>query len=272
VSGRGVLGTINGQQTLIGRASWIEEQGIDLTGLDQTGSEGLSLLYVVQGGRPLGWIGLEDKTRPTAAAALDDLRQLGVNKLVMVTGDRWSVAQRVAREMHCSDVQAEVLPAQKLELVDELKKQGHIVAVVGDGVNDAPALAAGDVGIAMGAAGSDVAINSAQIALMNNNLNRIPFLIRLSRKTVNVVRQNLAGSMVYIVGFLALAAFGAIPAVVAVLLHLVSSLVVVFNSARLVREGEDIEHAEASAQAGQTAPRRTEPTPPALPSGQPALG
>ncbi|MFA7238324.1 MAG: hypothetical protein WC058_15800, partial [Phycisphaeraceae bacterium] len=128
--------------------------------------------------------------------------------------------------------------------VDELKAAGHTVAVIGDGVNDAPALAAGDISIAMGAAGSDVAINSASIALMNNNLNRIPFLVHLSRRTITVVRQNLAFSVAYIVGFMAVFATGVLhesAPVVAVLLHLASSLVVIFNSARLVREGEEVE-------------------------------
>ena len=147
-------------------------------------SEGLSMLYVVRDKKCIGWIGLEDKTRPEAQAALADLPGLGIKNLIMLTGDRWAVARRVAAEMGCTSVHAEVLPAEKLKLVSELQAIGHKVAVVGDGVNDAPALAAGDLGIAMGAAGSDIAINSADIALMNNDLSRLPFLIKLSRKTM----------------------------------------------------------------------------------------
>ena len=151
---------------------------------------------------------------------------------------------------------AEVLPQQKLEMVDELKSQGHRVAVIGDGVNDAPALAAGDISIAMGAAGSDVAIHSARIALMNNNLNRIPFLIRLSRMTSSVIRQNLAIGVFFIVVGLAAAAMGYISGVFAALVHVGSGFVVIFNSARLVRTGEEIEHAEAAAMEKVTAKAR----------------
>jgi len=241
VSGRGVRAVVEGHEILVGRETWITERGIDLSGVDTSSAEGMSLLYVTRDGKVLGWVGLEDKTRADASAAMDELRELKLNKLVMVTGDRWSVAKRVAAEMHCTDVQAEVLPAQKLELVDELKAKGHTVAVIGDGVNDAPALAAGDISIAMGAAGSDVAIHSASIALMNNNLNRIPFLVRLSRHAFSVVRQNLIFSVIYVIFFEALAAMGYISPIVAVIFHLLSSFVVVFNSARLVRDGEDLD-------------------------------
>jgi Cd2+/Zn2+-exporting ATPase len=217
----------------------VREKGVDCEAPDSADTEGLSLLYVTRGGKLLGWLGLEDRTRPDAARAVDQLRDAGMKQVVMMTGDRWSVAKRVAAEMHCTDVQAEVLPAQKLEMVDGLKEKGHLVAVVGDGVNDAPALAAGDISMAMGAAGSDVAIHSASIALMNNNLNRVPFLLHLSDQAVRVVRQNLGFSIGVIV--LGLALFFTIHPVVAVLLHVLSSLVVLFNSARLVRLGEDLD-------------------------------
>ena len=197
---------------------------------------------------------------------MDDLRDMGLKRLIIVTGDRESVAKRVAGQMH-TEYQAEVLPHQKLEMVDSLKGRGHRVAVIGDGVNDAPALKAGDISIAMGAAGSDVAIHSASIALMNNNLNRIPFLVRLSRQTSAVIKQNMAIGGGFILLFLVFAGAGKIPPVVAALLHVVSSLIVVFNSARLVRCGEDIEQQEhqaleatqakasqAAGDAGQAAP------------------
>jgi Cd2+/Zn2+-exporting ATPase len=240
-AGRGVRAVLKGEELLAGRAAWLAERGADVAGLDSAGAEGLSLLYVTRGGRQLGWIGLEDKTRPEAARAMDELRALGLKQLIMVTGDRLSVARRVAAEMHCTDVRAEVLPAQKLELVDELKQRGHTVAVIGDGVNDAPALAAGHLAIAMGAAGSDVAIHSASVVLMNDRLNRIPFLIRLSRATTRVVRQNLLFGVSFILLLLGLSAAGWVTPVLAAALHTAGSIVVVFNSARLVREGEDLD-------------------------------
>jgi len=158
-------------------------------------------------------------------------------------------------------VKAECLPQEKLHLVHELQKEGHSVAVIGDGVNDAPALAAGDLGIAMGAAGSDVAINSASIALMNNDLQRVPFLIKLSRVTRKVVIQNLCFGIFFITVGLFVTGKGWVPPIVAVMLHLASSLVIVFNSARLVRYGEEL---TTSAEEGAAVPEATEV------AGQPA--
>jgi Cd2+/Zn2+-exporting ATPase len=190
---------------------------------------------------------------------MDELRELGIKHLVMVTGDRWSVARRVAAEMGCSEVQAEVLPQDKLDLVDSLRRQGHRVAVVGDGVNDAPALAAGDLSVAMGAAGSDVAIHSASVALMNNDLQRLPFLIRLSRRSIRVVHQNLAFGLLFITIALILSAFGAISPIIGAVLHLGATMIVVFNSARLVRYGEEL-HKLAPAEAEPPRPH-LEPVP-----------
>ncbi|MAE60651.1 MAG: hypothetical protein CMJ49_04745 [Planctomycetaceae bacterium] len=270
IPGRGVRATIGGGEVLIGRDSWLAECGVDIGASESADVEGLSLLYVVHNGQLLGWIGLEDRTRPDAAQAMDDLRELGMRQLVMVTGDRWSVARRVASEMHCTDVQAEVLPAEKLQIVDDLKHRGHIVAVIGDGVNDAPALAAGNMSIAMGAAGSDVAIHSASVALMNNNLNRIPFLITLSRKTIGVVTQNLGFAVVFIVTLLVLSAMGKINPILAVLFHTIGSIIVVFNSARLVRMGEDLEHGEAEGTQPEPTGPKPAPVSPVPPSAVPA--
>ncbi len=141
--------------------------------------------------------------------------------------------------MGCTEVQAEVLPEDKLRLVDDLRRRGHRVAVVGDGVNDAPMLAASDLGIAMGAAGSDVAINSASIALMNNDLSRLPFLIRLSKGSMNVVRQNIIFGVAFIVVTMTLAVWGPLTPITAAIAHTIATAFVIFNSARLVRFGEE---------------------------------
>ena len=276
VSGRGVSGQVEGQQVHVGRADWITSQSwiapdqAKAIGSAQSSSEadGLSVLFVMRDRKLLGWVGLADNTRPQAAAAMDRLRDLGLKRLIIVTGDRESVARRVAGQMR-TDFLAEVLPHEKLELVDELKGNGHRVAVVGDGVNDAPALKAGDISIAMGAAGSDVAIHSASIALMNNNLDRIPFLIDLSRRTSRVVKQNMVIGVGFISGFMTLAALGWISPIAAALLHVVSGLIVIFNSARLVRSGEDIEHAEAG-RGTAAPPARPQPPPEAQVATVPA--
>ncbi len=254
VPGKGVRGLVKGCLVSVGRASWLIDEadcGLGAEGIERVGgihesqdADGLSVLFVVRDGVLLGWIGLADNTREEAAGAMDELRELGLKRLIIVTGDRESVAKRVASQMH-TEYLAEVLPEQKLAVVDELKEAGHRVAVIGDGVNDAPALAAGDISIAMGAAGSDVAIHSASVALMNNNLNRIPFLIRLSRLTSRVIKQNLFFGAGFIVLFMVLGATGSLTAIWAAILHVVSGLVVIFNSARLVRAGEDVEAADA---------------------------
>jgi len=249
ISGRGVRAHLDEQTVLVGRGAWVSEHGVDVSVMaksDYPEPEGLSTLYVVRDGKLLGWIGLEDRTRQEARLALDELRELGIKELVMVTGDRWSVARRVAREMGATEVQAEVLPADKLELVVALKRQGHRVAVVGDGVNDAPALAAGDLSIAMGAAGSDVAINSATVALLNNDLRRLPFLVRLSRRATTVIHQNLLFGVAFIVAFEILAGLGWITPIFGAALHAVAASFVIFNSARLVRFGEELHRAQAS--------------------------
>ena len=252
ISGRGVTAKVDGDTVLVGRRSWLQEQGVSFTTMSDpkyAEPEGLSTLYAVRDGKLLGWIGLEDRTRDQARLAMEEFRALGMKELVMVTGDRWSVARRVAKEMGCTEVQAEVLPADKLELVAALKRKGHKVAVVGDGVNDAPALAAGDLSIAMGAVGSDVAINSATVVLMNNDLQRLPFLLRLSKKTSEVIHQNLLFGVGFIVTLIVLAGLGFITPIIGAALHLVTATLVIFNSARLVRFGEELHRGESAEEA-----------------------
>ena len=241
-AGRGVNAEVAGDRVLVGRSKWLEQEGVDMSltrNPDYAEPEGVSMLYVGRDGKCLGWLGLEDRTRSEARTAIDSLKELRIRNLSMVTGDKWSVARRVGAEMGCTEVQAEVLPEDKLQLVDDLRKRGHRVAVVGDGVNDAPMLAASDLGIAMGAAGSDVAINSASIALMNNDLSRLPFLIRLSRATTRVVWQNILFGVVFIVGMMTLAIWGPLTPIVAAVAHTGAALFVAFNSARLFRFGEE---------------------------------
>jgi Cd2+/Zn2+-exporting ATPase len=265
-AGRGIKARLDGEDDIIiGRAQWLKDNGVAddfVKAVDLNETEGFSLIFVARKGRCIGWIGLQDQTRTEAREALADLKEQGVRRIAMVSGDRQPVAARVAREIACEEVVAECLPQNKVEFVRQMKSRGYRVAVVGDGVNDAPALAAGDMGIAMGAAGSEVAIHSATIALMNNDLRRLPFLVRLSRQTRAVINQNFLFGVIFIIGGLTAAAFGYLTPIVAAILHNVGSLIVVFNSARLVRHGEELEPFQP-APAESTGTDSSRPAPPA---------
>ena len=244
-AGRGVKAEINGAKVLVGRAQWLKDNGIDAgfeKSVDLNETEGWSLIFVARNGMCVGWVGMQDQTRAEAKEALAELKEAGVRRIAMVSGDRQVVATRVAAEIGCEEAKGDCLPQNKVEFVRAVKAKGYKVAVIGDGVNDAPALAAGDIGIAMGAAGSEVAIHSATIALMNNDLRRLPFLVKLSRSTRTVINQNFLFGVLFIIVGLAATAFGYIGPIVAALLHNVGSLIVIFNSARLVRKGEELEH------------------------------
>ena len=247
--GQGIRARVDGREVLAGRPGWLAAGGVDaaaIRAVEAAPHEGVSVIGVAAGGRYLGWIGFEDQVRAEAAASIRELQAAGIRRIAMVTGDRSAVAARVAEEIGCPEVRAECLPEGKVAFVEQVRRDRFRVGVVGDGVNDAPALAAGDTGIAMGAAGSDVAIHSATIALMNNDLRRIPFLLRLSRRTLRVVLQNIGTGLVFIVGGLALSGAGYLNPIVAALLHNAGSVIVVLNSGRLIRSGEDLQ-AEAAA-------------------------
>jgi Cd2+/Zn2+-exporting ATPase len=241
--GKGITATVDSAEVIIGRDSFLKENNVDTTSVADPAlheEQGFSTLYVSKNSKCMGWIGLKDKTRPEAQKAVSELLEMGIKRVTMLTGDRDEVANRVAAELGCTDFKAHCLPQDKLAIVEQIKRDGHTVAVVGDGINDAPALAAGDLGIAMGAAGSDVAINSASIALMSNDLGRLPFLVNLSRKTRRVIGQNLAFGVTFII--LGVSAFKILRPEIAAVLHFAGSLIVVFNSARLVRYGEELDH------------------------------
>ena len=243
-AGKGVQAKVDGAGIVIGRAQWLRDNGVSddfEAKVDLKETEGYSLLFVARDGVCIGWIGLQDATRTEAKEALADLLDSGVQRVAMVSGDRQPVAARVAAEIGCAEVVAECLPQNKVDYVSDLKSRGYRVAVIGDGVNDAPALAAGDMGVAMGAAGSEVAIQSATIALMNSDLRRLPFLVRLSRQTRAVINQNFLFGILFIIGGMIGASYGVINPIVAAILHNAGSLIVVFNSARLVRQGEELE-------------------------------
>ncbi|MBO5667523.1 MAG: cation-translocating P-type ATPase [Lentisphaeria bacterium] len=237
--GKGVSGTVAGSLYRVGRANWMRENGLLLPESDPDEAAGMSVVYVSKDDRVLGWIGFRDKIRKESQVLLSDLRRLGVRYCAMVTGDRQSVAEEVAGQLNIDEFKSGCLPETKVEFVENVKRD-HTVAVVGDGVNDAPALAAGDLGIAMGAIGSDIAINSASVALMTNDLRRIAMLIFLAKKSQVVINQNLIFGMLFVFGGMILSIVGLMTPIWAAVIHAGSTLVIVFNSARLVRTGEEL--------------------------------
>jgi Zn2+/Cd2+-exporting ATPase len=244
-AGRGVKAEVGGAKVLVGRAQWLKDNGVTedfVKSVDLKETEGWSLIFVARDGKCIGWVGLQDQTRAEAKESLAELKEAGVRRIAMVSGDRQAVANRVAAEIGCEEARGECLPQNKVEFVRGMKAKGYRVAVVGDGVNDAPALSAGDIGIAMGAAGSEVAIHSATIALMNNDLRRLPFLVKLSRSTRAVINQNFSFGVAFIIVGWMVTGSGYIGPIAASILHVFGSLIVVFNSARLVRKGEELEH------------------------------
>ena len=263
-AGRGVKAKVNDATVLVGRAQWLKDNGVDSQfeqSVDLNEAEGWSLIFVARGNRCIGWIGLQDQTRAGAAEALAELKSAGVRRVAMISGDRQPVVTRVAAAIGCAEAKGDCLPQNKVEFVREVKAKGYRVAVVGDGVNDAPALAAGDLGIAMGAAGSEVAIHTATIALMNNDLQRLPFLVKLSRGTRSVINQNFAFGACFIVVGLTVTSLGIIGPIPAAILHNVGSLIVIFNSARLVRKGEELEHFHPEAEEPPSRPVSGQLTP-----------
>ncbi len=243
--GTGVEALADGKPTQVGRAIWLKRFNIELPEIQPQETHGMSVVYVARNGKLLGWIGFRDKIREEAEEAIRRLKELGIKRCAMVTGDRESVGEGVAAKLHIDEFKGDCLPEGKVEYIETLKKE-TLVAFVGDGVNDAPALAAGDLSIAMGAIGSDIAINSASIALMTNDLRRIPMLISLSRKSNSIIHQNVAFGLLFVLCGIILSVFGWMGPIAAAILHSFSTLIIIFNSARLLRAGEEATSQEAS--------------------------
>jgi Cu+-exporting ATPase len=242
VTGKGVRGRVNGQQVAIGNDKLLRELDIDGAALEQAAAplraDGATAMFVAVDGRTAGVIAVADPIKESTRGALDTLRGAGVH-VVMLTGDNRATAEAVARRLGIDDVEAEVLPQDKHDIVKRLRAAGHVVAMAGDGVNDAPALAAADVGIAMGS-GTDVAMESAGVTLVKGNLEGIARARQLSRATMRNIRQNLVLAFVYNVLGVPLAAgvlypvFGILlsPVVAAAAMSL-SSVSVIGNALRL---------------------------------------
>ena len=202
---------------MLGKESWLKQQGIDL--IDTPEHFG-PIVWFVKNKECQGCLLLADTLREESKQVIEDLRKAGVEHITMLTGDRKVVAEQVGRELELDRVIAEALPKDKLNAIGEAKQGSGKVMVVGDGINDALALASGDVGIAMGAMGSDIAIQSADVALMVNDLGRVVDAMLLSRATREAIHQNILVGAGVSVSMLALAAYGYISPLAGALLHL----------------------------------------------------
>ena len=242
VHGRGVIAHCKDDKIYAGRGAWLIELNSIVESQVKTVAEkieGMSSVHIMQGKKYLGAVGLEDKLRPHAAEAIEEMRRNGVRRVSIFTGDRLDVAKRAAQSVGVDSIEAECLPEEKHEELKYLISRGHNTLVVGDGINDGPILATADVGVAMGLSGSDIATNSAGVALMNDELRNIPFLISLARKTKSVIGQNIGASLVLAAVGLALAATGNINIWVTPFYYALGYVVVIANSLRLIRFGED---------------------------------
>jgi Cd2+/Zn2+-exporting ATPase len=269
LEGLGIEGVVDNELVVAGSAKIIPaEYGSQAAKLDdEEGKLPVVPVYVMKGGRLLGAVFLTDEIRPEASRTVTRLRDLGIKRIAMLTGDRRRTAELVARAVGCDEVFAELLPGQKVEIVRGLQRGGRGVCMVGDGINDAPSLAAATVGVAMGVRGTDVAIEAADAVLLKDDLTRVPLLIYLAKRTRTAIYQNLLFSLVFAGLAEAAAAGGLFGPVVAALVHIAGVGVIAVNSVRLAGGGarkrkparavEKAEESKSAKEAAFAAPRFT---------------
>ena len=232
--GMGVRARVNERELRIGNRQMIPEAA-SLPIWSELERQGKTLLFLARDGELAGAIAATDTLRSEVPEALARLRELGVRQIELLTGDNERTAAALAEAIGVT-YRANLLPEDKIAIVKEYQAQGHTVVMVGDGVNDAPALAQADVGIAMGAAGADIAMEAAHIALMREDWSLVPEVLQIARRTIAVVRMNLGFTAIYNVAGLALAAFGFLPPVFAAAAQSLPDLGILANSARLLRQ------------------------------------
>ncbi|HXE42125.1 MAG TPA: heavy metal translocating P-type ATPase, partial [Candidatus Baltobacteraceae bacterium] len=233
ITGQGLRGKCNGKICLLGRREWLAETdcGKIISTIAAT-EPGVSEIWIAHGDLT-GRILLRDDIRPQAREVIDELRKENLTTLVL-TGDRKSAAENLRTQLHLDDVRAELKPEQKVEAIRALSGQGKLVAMIGDGVNDAPSLAAAHIGVAMGARGSDAALEQADVVLMHDRLENFLAAFRLSQRARRIIRQNLVISLGTVVVLVTFAMLGKIPLTIGVVGHEGSTVVVVMNSLRLL--------------------------------------
>ncbi len=239
-TGRGVRATHQGHVIGVGAEDLMKEMNVGVgdeakAQLGQLKAEGKTAVLVALDGVELGVLGIADSLRETASDMIRELKRVGVKRIVMLTGDDPRTAQAIAKEAGVTEVHAKLLPEGKLEIIRKLQREGYVVAMVGDGINDAPALAAADIGLAMGAAGTDVAIETADIALMADDLMKIPEAVGLSKATLRNIRQNVVIALITVAGLLTGVLLSQVHMSGGMLIHELSVLVVIVNGMRLLR-------------------------------------
>ncbi|MFP4317651.1 MAG: heavy metal translocating P-type ATPase [Phormidium sp.] len=239
-AGRGITADLDGQSAVVGKRAFVQTQVPQVPShliaqSQHWESEGKTVVWIAQSGQILGLIAVADIVRPAAAQAVAHLKQLGVEQVVMLTGDNPRTAHSIAEQVGVDQVYAELLPEDKVEVIRQLQQQYQAVAMVGDGINDAPALAQATVGIAMGAAGSDVALETADIVLMADRLERLEHAIRLGRRSQRVVKQNIVFALSFVVILLVLNFAGNMTLPFGVLGHEGSTVIVTLSGLRLLR-------------------------------------
>jgi P-type Cu+ transporter len=234
--GQGAAATVDGHRVLIGNQQWLTSQGVDAISLshyaDQLAADGATPVLVAVDGLPAGVIAVSDPVKPTSAKAIEELRSRGL-RVVMVTGDRKSAAWAVARQVGIDEVAAEVLPEGKVAQVKRFQQQGLRVAMAGDGVNDAPALAQAHAGIAM-ASGSDIAAEASDVTLMRSDLGSVVAALDLSNRTIRTMKQNLVWAFLYNVMGIAVATGALYPAFGLLLTPVLASVAMAFSSVSVV--------------------------------------
>ena len=230
--GRGIAAESAGTTILVGNQAWMAENDIQIPVAASAAGEAGSEVFIAQGGRLLGSIAIADTIRPEAKRAVEALHRMGI-RAVLLTGDAKRVANTVAASLGIKEIEAELLPEDKLTRIQALVAQKRVVAMVGDGVNDAPALAEAQVGVAMGS-GTDVAQESADVVLLGNDLERFVETLAVARRTRGIIWQNFAGTIGVDTLGIILAALGFLNPLLAAAIHVVSELVFILNSARLL--------------------------------------
>ena len=237
--GRGVTARLDGKKIWVGKNKFLRDKGISITdSIENTISEqteqGRTTVLVANDSKPIGLIAIADEIRSQTPHAIKSLKAMGIKEIIMLTGDNHKVAKAVAEEIGVDSFEAELMPEQKLEFVEKLQKQGKVVGMIGDGINDAPALALADVGIAMGVAGTDVAVETADVTLMNDDLSRVVNFMDMSKKVLLRIKLNIFFSIAYnVIGFV-LAGFGLLTPVLAVIFQEAGCITVVFSSTLLL--------------------------------------